>query len=71
MLYRKISNDIMKWLHTGKKALLVSGKDCIGRTTGFQGVILELVIVAMSVIVYYPFFKIADKQALANENKEA
>lgn len=38
---------------------------------GFQGVILELVIVAMSVIVYYPFFKIADKQALANENKEA
>lgn len=34
---------------------------------GFQGVILEIVIVIMSIIVYYPFFRIADKQALANE----
>lgn len=38
---------------------------------GFQGVILELVIVIISMVIYYPFFRIADKQALANENKEA
>ena len=37
---------------------------------GFQGIVLELVIVLMSIIVYYPFFRIADKQALANETKE-
>ncbi|MCH4283878.1 MULTISPECIES: ATP-binding protein [Erysipelotrichaceae] len=36
MLYRKISNDIMEWLHTGKKALLVSGTDRIGKTTIIQ-----------------------------------
>ena len=34
-------------------------------------VILELVIVIISMVIYYPFFRIADKQALANENKEA
>lgn len=34
---------------------------------GFQGIILELVIILMSIVIYYPFFKIADKQALANE----
>lgn len=36
MLYRKISNDIMEWLHTGKKALLVTGADRIGKTTTIQ-----------------------------------
>ena len=34
---------------------------------GFAGAALEVVIVLVSMIIYYPFFKIADKQALALE----
>ncbi len=37
---------------------------------GFQGIILELVIVLVSIVIYYPFFKVADKQALKNEMQE-
>ena len=32
-----------------------------------QGAILEVAIVLMSIVVYYPFFKMADKQALELE----
>ncbi len=36
---------------------------------GVPGAILEVAIVAMSMVVYYPFFKIADNQALALEKQ--
>ncbi|VSR64894.1 PTS system transporter subunit IIC [Streptococcus pneumoniae] len=36
---------------------------------GWQGVITQLVILAMSTLVYFPFFKIQDRLAYQNEIK--
>ncbi len=34
---------------------------------GWQGVITQLVILAMSTLVYFPFFKVQDRLAYQNE----
>ena len=34
---------------------------------GWQGVITQLVILAMSILVYFPFFKVQDRLAYQNE----
>lgn len=38
---------------------------------GWQGCVLEAVIIAMSIVVYYPFFKMDDDRALAEEQAAA
>ena len=38
---------------------------------GWQGCVLEAVIIAMSVVVYYPFFRMDDNRALAEEQATA
>lgn len=35
---------------------------------GWSGILLEAVIILSSILIYYPFFKISDKQELAKEN---
>lgn len=48
--------------------ILLSGFIAFG---GFSGVILQIVLIAVSVAIYYPFFRMIDKQALAEEAVEA
>ncbi len=36
---------------------------------GFSGVLLQLVLIAVSVLIYYPFFKMCDNKALAEEKE--
>ncbi|CAG5425734.1 PTS system transporter subunit IIC [Streptococcus pneumoniae] len=38
---------------------------------GWQGVITQLVILAMSTLVYFPFFKVQDRLAYQNEIKQS
>ena len=37
---------------------------------GFSGVVLQLVLIAVSTLIYYPFFKAVDNQALALEKED-
>ncbi|WP_305151304.1 PTS sugar transporter subunit IIC [uncultured Dubosiella sp.] len=38
---------------------------------GWQGILMEIAIIAMSVLIYYPFFKIFDRKNLEEEAKAA
>ena len=37
--------------------------------SGFSGAVLQIIILALAVVIYYPFMKMQDKQFIENEEK--